>query len=188
MGTHLHTGGIAQLYLRTANNTLGSETDFLELNAQTSWYVNLFQEYVLAFSLNGKLIEPTQSSEYVPIYTRYFLGGDNTVRGFKKHSIGPRATNEEGDRINIGADRLMRFNTELRFPIYSILGGVIFYDTGANWLDDDGFDSENIRDAIGTGLRIATPVGPLRVDYGWKLDRQSGESASEYHIAIGSAF
>lgn len=181
-------GGFTQLYIQTATKQLGSEADFFELGAQTNWYINLFRDYVLAFSLNGKLIEPLGTSEYVPIYTRYFLGGDNTVRGFEKYSIGPTATDDEGKQINIGGDRLVRFNAELRIPIYSVFGGVIFYDAGANWLDAEGFDSEDFRDAIGAGFRIATPVGPLRIDYGWKLDRQSGESAGKYYITIGSAF
>jgi len=181
-------GGFTQLYLRTANKAVGSETEFFELRTQTNWYINLFRNYVLAFSLNGKLIEPIGSSEHVPIYTRYFLGGGNTVRGFKKHSIGPTAMDDEGKKVDIGGDRLLRFNTELRFPIYSVFGAAIFFDAGVNWLDDEGFESEDIREAVGAGLRVATPVGPLRVDYGWKLDRQSGESAGKYYITIGSAF
>jgi outer membrane protein insertion porin family len=148
----------------------------------------VFGDAVLACSLSGQLIEPTQDSQYVPIYTRYFLGGDSSVRGFKKHQIGPKALNDEGGTVNIGGDRLLRINTEFRFPIYSVIGGVVFYDAGANWLNEDGFEIEHVRDAVGGGLRIATPVGPLRLDYGWKLDRKSGESAGEYYITIGSAF
>jgi outer membrane protein insertion porin family len=181
-------GGVAQLYLRSATYGLGSETNFFELRAQTSWYLRVLGEAVLACSLSGHLIEPTQSSQHVPIYTRYFLGGDSSVRGFDKHQIGPKALNDEGANVNIGGDRLLRINTEFRFPIYSVIGGVVFYDAGANWLHEDGFEMDHVRDAIGGGLRIATPVGPLRLDYGWKLDRKSGESAGEYYITIGSAF
>ncbi len=177
-------GGYLQVGLRSALEAVGAETEFLELYAQGYVYWELFDNVVLANALKGRQVQPIRSSDQTPIYLRYFAGGDGSVRGFKRHEIGP--IGDEGNHI--GGDRMFAVTTELRFPIYSVLGGVIFFDAGANWLNDNGFESDDLRETLGAGLRIATPIGPLRVDYGYKLDRRSGESAGEYYVAIGSTF
>jgi outer membrane protein insertion porin family len=181
-------GGVNQLYLRMTSNTLGAEAEFFEAQAQSNWYWRVLGDMVVACALSGKIIEPANGSKQVPIYARYFLGGDNTVRGFKKYEIGPSVLNEEGDAVRVGGNRLVRGNAEVRFPIYGSFGGVLFYDAGANWINEDGFNSGYIREGAGVGLRVATPIGPLRLDYGWKLDREDGESAGEFYFTIGSAF
>ena len=181
-------GNSSFLAVNSAQESFGSEAELLEIRAQSKWFFPLFQELVFAFSLTGQAIDPMNSAEPVPIYKRYFLGGDisqnGSVRGFKKHEIGP--VGEEGSKI--GGDRLYAVNTELHFPIYGAFGGVVFYDTGANWLADEGYEARDRREAAGAGLRLKTPVGPLRLDYGWKLDRRDGESPGEFIFSIGSAF
>ena len=75
--------------------------------------------------------------------------------------------------------------TELRFPIYGIFGGVLFYDGGAVLVTDYEFD-DPYRESVGFGLRINTPVGPISADLGFKIDRQVDESWTNFHFSIGT--
>lgn len=181
-------GGVNQLSLRMTSESLGAEAEFFEAQALSNWYWRAVGDVVVACALNGRLIEPADGSKQVPIYDRYFLGGDNTVRGFQKHEIGPLGVDDEGNTERAGGNRLVRANAEVRFPVYGPFGGVLFYDVGANWINEDGFHKDLLREGAGLGLRVATPIGPLRLDYGWKLDRESGESPGEFYLTIGSAF
>jgi outer membrane protein insertion porin family len=77
-------------------------------------------------------------------------------------------------------------NAEVRFPIFGILEGGVFLDVGNVYLGR--IDVTDLRWAAGVGLRLGTPVGPLRVDVGRKLDPQPGESTWVGHVALGYPF
>jgi outer membrane protein insertion porin family len=114
----------------------------------------------------------------IPISESYFAGGDSTLRGFERDEVGSPS----------GGEAMILFNEELRFPIWRALKGVVFYDAGNVFIEVEDFRPLDLRHVLGTGLRLETPIGPLRVEYGHKLDREEGESAGEIFLAIGSAF
>jgi outer membrane protein insertion porin family len=120
----------------------------------------------------------------VPIQKRFFIGGRTTVRGFTEESLGPHAA----DGTPTGGNYMANLNTELRVPLQYGFIVALFVDAGSVWfqgIPNSGFD---LRESAGLGLRYATPVGPIALDYGWKLDRREGESASEWHFTIGAVF
>ena len=87
-----------------------------------------------------------------------------------------------------GGEALLILNGEFRFPIWNALKGVAFYDAGNVYADVDNVDATDLRHVLGAGLRLETPIGPLRLEYGGKLDREPDESIGELFLAIGWAF
>jgi len=68
------------------------------------------------------------------------------------------------------------------------LVGVVFYDTGNCWSADDGYKIGDMRKSIGAGIRWLSPIGPLRLEYGYVLDPQPGEDQANWEFTIGSMF
>ncbi len=109
------------------------------------------------------------------------------MRGFEQDLLGPTETLSDGTVRPVGGEGLVLFNNEIRFPIVGILHGVAFVDIGNVYrrLSDFNF---SLRKSAGAGLRIKIKFIPLRFDYGFKLDRRPGESASAFFFSIGQAF
>lgn len=130
----------------------------------------------------------------VPASERFFAGGDTTVRGFAQDRL---AADDVLDRngVSRGGQAVVIFNGELRFPIFRGLGlgGAAFVDVGNVYSRAADIELGTLRTGIGFGLRWSSPVGPLRLDLGWKVKRhryQNGEREAGFapHITIGQAF
>ena len=105
------------------------------------------------------------------------------MRGYKPDELGPKGANGSPTGGNVQA----LTNGELRFLLGKGIGLVTFVDAGNVWRTIDEVRSD-LKFTVGAGLRYKTPVGPVRVDYGHKLDREAGESAGEVHFSFGHAF
>ena len=136
----------------------------------------------------------------LPISQRFFAGGDTTVRGFALDRLGvpdglPGGTiNDEG--FPQGGNAMIILNAELRVPVTRDLGVVGFIDAGNVYDLVNAVSLGQIRAGVGFGVRYRSPIGPIRVDLGFKLDRQefgSGDTRQKerltaLHISIGQAF
>jgi len=80
---------------------------------------------------------------------------------------------------------MLNFNIEYIFPILKNAGikGVFFFDTGNSW--ESGYYLNDMRETAGAGIRWNSPIGPLRLEWGYVLDRKEGESASRWEFTIG---
>jgi outer membrane protein insertion porin family len=153
---------------------------------------------VLVFVETGEA-RPVQISD-LPASERFFAGGDTTVRGFALDRLGTGPTvDQPGEAPTIdpngfptGGNAMLVVNTELRVPVTAAIQMVGFFDAG-NVFDRIGhFQLGEIRGSAGFGVRYRSPVGPIRVDLGFKLDRREFAGAREpltaLHFSIGQAF
>jgi len=161
-----------------------SETDFVKLTAYGNVYYELMKGIVLAASVRGGLAEGYNDTAELPIVERFFLGGRTTVRGYEQDALGPKGS----DGNPTGGNVFLMENLEMRISIGKGLGIVLFLDGGNVWQKISDIVLSDMKYTTGLGLRYNTPVGPLRVDYGHKLDKEKGESSGEVHFSIGHAF
>jgi outer membrane protein insertion porin family len=137
----------------------------------------------------------------LPGSERFFAGGDSTVRGFTLDRLGtpdepgqPGTVDEHG--FPRGGHGLVVLNAELRVPVRGEFGAVMFIDGGNVWRKVSDMNLGQMRGAVGFGLRYRSPLGPIRVDLGFKLDRRvlqttpkrELESRTALHISLGQAF
>jgi outer membrane protein assembly complex protein YaeT len=128
----------------------------------------------------------------LPASERYFAGGDTTVRGFALDRLGtPEVIDATG--FPVGGNGVVILNAELRVPVMRFLGVVGFLDSGNVFRQTTDIDLGRLRATTGFGVRVQSPVGPIRVDVGFKLDRQEitpgqVEPRNAWHVSLGQAF
>ncbi|MCG2710577.1 MAG: outer membrane protein assembly factor, partial [Thermodesulfovibrionales bacterium] len=105
-------------------------------------------------------------------------------RGYEQDTLGPKGVNGSPT----GGNAFVLTNLELRTDVAKGFGLVTFLDGGNVWKKTGDIKLSEMKYTAGAGIRYNTPVGPLRIDYGHKLDREKGESRGEVHFSIGHAF
>ena len=161
-----------------AGNPIGGDNYYIRYLGESSWHFPLWWKFV--FSLHGLIgYETGHSGQKIPVEELFAIGGAQTVR----NSIGPRIGNQV-----IGGNKELVFNAELNFPLIEPLAGLIFFDTGGVFAEGQAYELDEMRLGAGVGIRFFTPMGPIRFDWGYKLDRKEGEDPSEWHFAMGTYF
>jgi outer membrane protein insertion porin family len=164
---------------------LGSDADFLKARLETAWYLDQLRPTVLALGARLGLATPLGDTSDLPIEERFFAGGATTVRGYRERRLGP--LDAKGNPL--GGNALVVLNVEWRFPIWRWLGGAIFFDTGAVTADVSDLALDELRSGVGAGVRVTTPVGPLRLDVGYPLDRVPRQSQTlRIYVTVGYPF
>jgi len=177
-------GILSGISLKLTSPVFLSETNFIKLMFYGNAYQELVKGVVFAISLRGGIAQGFFKTDELPIVERFFLGGRTTVRGYEQDTLGPKGS----DGNPTGGNVFLMENIEIRTSLGKGIGIVAFLDGGNVWIKTKDINPADIKFTTGLGLRYNTPVGPIRIDYGYKLQREPGESKGEIHFSIGHAF
>jgi outer membrane protein insertion porin family len=193
-------GWSVQGSLERAFQAFSADASFTKLFAQGTAYLPLRHLGVIALSTRGGYLLPLADPEEagleridaVPAAELYYAGGRTTHRAFERDLLGiPGETlkvEPDKDPVPLGGGLLALVNLEWRFPIAGPVGGEVFVDGGNLWREAADFDARQARWGAGVGVRYLSPIGPLRAEIGWKLEREPWESPYVWFVSLGNPF
>jgi outer membrane protein insertion porin family len=179
-------GSINSISFEYAGGILAGDNYYNKYIGRSAWFFPLPLNTV--FMAQGRWgYADRRSGGDLPVYEKFFLGGLNTVRGYEYAAISPRDP-ETDDKI--GGEKMMCYNFEFRFPILKEQGvlGLVFFDAGDVAESDRQFSLGDIRKSVGGGVRWYSPMGPLRLEWGYALDPRDDDPSSQLEFSIGSEF
>ncbi len=172
---------------------LGGDNDFFRVNGRTQFYQPVIGKLNFKTFARVGYIKSLNNS-LVPLFERFYLGGPNSLRGYSPNTIGPRESvvNNQGQTVNFvfGGDKMAMFNVELEHPIFDPAGlkFVTFFDAGNSFGEGEFLDFSQMRLDWGFGLRWISPMGPLRFEWGFPIDKNADESGTVFNFTIGTFF
>lgn len=155
-------------------------------------YLPFGERVVLASRVLAGNIRPVGLDQVnVPFSKKFFLGGATTIRGWGRFEVSPLAGG-----VPIGGNSMFLISEEARAALHGRFGVVLFLDAGNVWAESGGIALDDLRYAVGPGIRYQTPIGPIRFDFGWQLNPIDGLLVNgspqtrrwRLHFSIGQAF
>ena len=167
---------------------LGGDIGYMKYIGKTGWYLPLFWEFVLAPHAEGGYVNKTKDKK-LPDYEKFYMGGIGSMRGFERDDLAPK----DSDGNSIGGDKYVQFNLDLVFPLLKEQGvyGSVFFDTGKVYGDNETIELKptDLRQSAGLGFRWMSPMGPIRLEYGYILDPEdSDHGPGNWEFSMASAF
>ena len=204
-------GWSTNLVLEAAQPLLDADIEFLKMFGQQTYHLDLRRFGVVAASLrlgaieraSGNVVDTTVPtglpSSQVPISERFFAGGRSSHRAYRRDGLGvvgktllpfldPDDPAAMERLVAVGGNGLALVNLDYRFPIWGALGGVAFVDVGNVWADWRDVDPGEAKVGAGFGVRYLSPLGPIRAEIGWKMDREPEEESWVATFSVGNPF
>ncbi|NOQ46098.1 MAG: outer membrane protein assembly factor BamA [Desulfobulbaceae bacterium] len=179
-------GSKNDISVKYAGGILGGDAEFTKVEGSTSWYFPLFWQ--LTGHIKGAAGQAFENKDGgLPVYENFYLGGMNSIRGFDSYSISPLdpVTGEK-----IGGDKMWFSNIAIMFPLLKDAGlhGEVFTDYGNVYAVEDNWNFSDVKKSAGVGFLWMSPMGPLRLAWGFNLDQQDGEDSSNWDFSMGGQF
>ncbi|MBK9305197.1 MAG: BamA/TamA family outer membrane protein [bacterium] len=181
---HPTRGGVSRAKVAVTPPGLLSDFHFLTAEVERIQYRPLGRA-VLAARAGLGWGRPLAGDLDLPPNVRFFAGGSTSMRGFKRRHLGPvDATGEP-----LGGEARLIASAEVRVPVKGRLQAAVFVDAGQTWARHDDIDLSELEVAVGPGLMVNSPVGPLRADLGFRLtDVVPDQPRMVLHVSVGHPF
>ena len=162
---------------------LGGDAKFIKATALQTYFKSIWFDHIIGMRAEGGY-GFGWANEPLPLFERFFLGGPNSIRSFKYHGLSPK----DDTGFKTGGTSEVLGNVEYIVPLPFAFRVVAFFDIGQVFGFGTPFDITDLRKAAGGGIRWQSPFGPIRVDYGFNLDRRAGEAIGQFQFSVGSPF
>jgi len=162
---------------------LGGDSQFFKATVLQTYFKPLWFGHVLGTRAEAGYGTGWGGQDF-PLFERFYLGGPNTIRAFKFRSVSP----VDSAGFKTGGTSEVLGNVEYVVPLPFGLRVAAFFDVGNVYGFGTSFDPTDLRYGPGGGIRWQSPFGPIRVDYGFNIDRRAGEGPGAFHFSVGSPF
>jgi outer membrane protein assembly factor BamA len=159
-------------------------TQYTSLGLEGGWFHEINSKLRLGIGGEFGILIPSGDSMDLPIDLRLFNGGARSVRSYPERELGPLSQSGYAT----GGEGMWNTNVELIRNLTSSVAAVAFFDAGALSSTFDTLGSADIELAVGLGMRLELPIGPVRFEYGYNLTKDEGEPTGAFHFAIGLAY
>ncbi|CAB1083154.1 Outer membrane protein assembly factor YaeT [Olavius algarvensis Delta 1 endosymbiont] len=165
---------------------LGGNVGFNKIIGETGWYYPLVWQTVGVLHAKAGYAKEIEGKT-LPDYEKFYMVGIDALRGFERDDLCVR--DDSGSCV--GGNKFVQFNAEVRFPLAPAAGayGVAFFDTGDIYGINEDIELDNLRESAGLGIRWLSPMGPVRLEYGWILDpKPTDKNSGKWEFSMASAF
>jgi outer membrane protein insertion porin family len=179
-------GTLYNLSFKYAGNFLGGDVHLYRPRFEFARYQPVISNHVLGFHVEYMFVKPIKGDE-VPYWERFFLGGEQSIRGYDFYTIGPR----DEENILIGGEKSLVANFEYIIPFGGPLYGILFYDMGNALLPSEKFSLKNMYSSAGLELRVFVPAlrVPFRLIFAYNSKKiYADDSNFAFRFAIGTTF